>query len=687
MKLKSLALLLCAILVISGCQSNIDPMSVEPSRTVSVGSPFSDNMVLQRNIPVSVWGMADPDKRVTVEFHGQKYATIANTKGAWSVKLSAMPASSTPSKMTISGQKIININNILVGDIWVGSGQSNMWWPVNKCTGAKKTIASSANPNIRLLSYNNKPMEHPIAKRSSSWKVCAPNTVSGFSGVLYYFGKNIQKKTKVPVGLIHSSVGGTNIERWISREGYQADPAYADIIETVDHARIDYKGAYEKYNEKIRKWLKNNIGDYRAEQGVAKGWNKAGFDDKDWKTMPLPGTWERYLINLDGSIWFRKQFKLPAEWVGKTLTLSLGKIDDYDTSFCNGVKIGETNTNTMNPWLAKRIYKIPAKLVNKQKITLAVQVFDIHGGGGIRGGTKDFYLALGKDKIPLKGVWKYKVEKTHTVKAVDPVPYPPTAAKRGPASLYNGMINPLIKFPIRGILWYQGESNTSRPIAYRRLQKTLIRDWRQKWNQGDFPFLIVQLASFDSHRPQNPLPKPITMPDPNTVCNWALLREAQMMALVEPNTGVAVSIDIGDRNDIHPANKADVGHRLALIAEKISYGKDVVYSGPVYEHMKIEGNKIRLFFKHQGGGLVARSGSLKWFAIAGGDGQFFWANAEIDGNTLVVSSPQVENPVAVRYAWARNPEGCNLYNKAGLPASPFRTSAPDGLRFKKLNDK
>ena len=664
----------CVIAMFAGCRGTVIPRSVVPSGGVTVHGPYSDNMVLQRNMPIPVRGTGEPGKQIIVTFQGKSHTTVVDVKGSWRIELPPYKASATPSIMTVAGTEKITFRNILIGDVWLGSGQSNMWWPVKRSAGAETAIAKSANSQIRLLSYGGKSMASPLENRPGSWKVCGPDTVGGFSAVLYNFGKEIQQKEKVPVGLIHSSVGGTAIERWISRQGYEADPVYAGLLKRADHARDDYKGAYEKYNQEIRAWLKRNIGDYGPGAGVKAGWSRPCFNDSTWKTMTLPGTWEKVHIGLDGSVWFRKQIKIPAGWVGKPLKLSLGRIDDYDATFCNGTKVGQTNTNTMNPWAAKRLYTIPGKLTTGTQVTLAVQVFDIHGGGGVRARAKEFYIANGKEKVTLAGPWKYTIEKVHTVKADDPVPSPPANAKRGLSSLYNGMINPLIKFPIRGVLWYQGESNARRASEYARLQTNLIRDWRRKWWQDDLPFFIVQLASFESHSPHNPLPAPTSMPDPNKPSSWALLREAQMTALSEPNTGVAVTIDIGDRSDIHPANKKDVGKRLALIARNISYGQDVAFSGPVYKGMKTEDNKVRLFFRHAGGGLTAKGGPLKWFAIAGKDGVYYWANAVIDGSTVVVSSPRVKQPVAVRYAWARNPEGCNLFNKAGLPASPFRTN-------------
>lgn len=667
-----LLFLLFSSIVYLGCHHTIDPMTVSPADNIRIAGVFSDNMVLQRDMPVPIWGTAEPGKRITVKFGDSVVHTVSDSSGRWMVKLPPLQVNSNPSELEVSGRKTITLKNILVGDVWLGSGQSNMWWPVSRCDNAEKEVANSTNPKIRLFSYGRKPSATPLSDRPGTWRICSPETVHGFSGVLYYFGKNIQKDIEVPVGLIHSSVGGTRIEPWISRQGFESDSTYNDLVDQMDLVKVDYQGAYQKYNQNIRQWLKTNIGDYSSTKGEKNGWTKPEFNDSSWETMELPGAWEGKAIHLDGSVWFRKTVKIPKKWIGKELILSLGRIDDYDNTFCNGVKIGETNTNAMSPWAVKRKYIIPANLVQNQNLTIAVHVFDIHGNGGIIGRDNDFYLALGKEKILLKGPWHYKIESSHHVVEFPPVPEPPSKPGSGPTSLFNGMINPIAPFAIRGVVWYQGESNAGQPVAYRNLMKTLIRDWRQIWGGNDFPFLIVQLANFQSHQPQKPLPKPTTMPKPGPG-NWAMLREAQLMALEEPNTGVAVAIDIGDRSDIHPANKAELGRRLALIAKNMTYGEDLVFSGPVYDRMETDGDKIILSFKHLGGGLVAKDGPLKWFAIAGKDQKFVWADAKIIGDTVVVSSKQVKNPVAVRYAWHKNPEGCNLYNKAGLPASPFRT--------------
>jgi len=659
-------------LVCFGCQQKTNLMTVKAARNVQPAGIFADNMVLQRDIPVPVWGIAEPGKRVTVKFGDSINHTVSDSSGKWMVKLPPVPANSTPAELNISGVETITLKNILVGDVWLGSGQSNMYLPLRSCDGAQKAIAASANPSIRLFTCGRKSAVNPVPDRSGAWKICEPKSVGGFSGILYFFGKKIQKDINVPVGLIHSSVGGTNIERWISRRGYKSDPAYDELINMSDLARGDYKVVYGMYQDKIRLWLEKNIGSYGSRRGEEKGWPKEQFDDSSWKKIALPNAWEKYHIWIDGSVWFRKTIEIPVGWVAKDLTLSLGRIDDYDNTFCNGAKVGTTSVESINPWTIKRVYKVPAKIVKSTQVVIAVQVFDIHGLGGITGREKDFYLSFQDAKLSLKGEWRYKIESTHDLKKCSSVPEPPPSALRGLSSLYNGMINPLVPFGIRGVLWYQGESNAGAPYAYRRLMKTLIRDWRNLWNQGNFPFLIVQLASYQKHQPNNPLPKPVTMPEPGN-SNWAELREAQSMALSEPKTGLAVTIDIGDRSDIHPRNKSEAGRRLALIAENMTYGKDIVFSGPLYSRMKIEGDQIRLSFKYIPGGLIAKGGPLKWFAIAGNNKKFVWADAKIDGNTVVVSSKKVKNPVAVRYAWAINPEGCNLYNKSGLPASPFRT--------------
>lgn len=465
---------------------------------VVVPGLFNDHMVLQRDITLPVWGTASPNEKVTITLGKRKVSTTADAAGNWRVRLNPLPAGG-PYEMTIAGNNTITIKDVLIGEVWICSGQSNMARKVNKAANSKQEAAAANYPRIRLFSVPREIANEPTKTLGGSWQVCSPQTAAKFSAVGYYFGLDLHKVLDVPIGLIASAVGGTPAESWTAQAALEADPDFKPIFEL----------------------------------------------------------WERLLTQGEAP-------KKPG---------------------------------------AKKPRRTAAELRK--------------------------------------------------------------SAQR-PCVLYNGMIHPLMPYAIRGVIWYQGEANAPRAYLYHKLLSTMIRSWRTEWGQGDFPFLIVQLANYQ-----------IRQKEPY-VSDWAELREAQLMTLSVPKTGMAVAIDIGDPKDIHPRNKQEVGRRLALAARAIVYGHKIPYSGPIYDSMKIEGDKIRIRFKHVDGGLQAKGGALKSFGIAGRDRKFVDAEAVIDGDTAVVSSSMVAQPVAVRYGWADAPE-CNLYNGAGLPASPFRTDNWPGV--------
>jgi sialate O-acetylesterase len=389
--------------------------------------------------------------------------------------------------------------------------------------------------------------------------------------------------------------------------------------------------------------------------GKIQNWQNPDFDDSSWGKMNLPGLWESTTLpDVDGVVWFRKEITLSASQVRQNMILNLGSIDDSDYTYINGKLAGQT----IDKHNENRRYEIPAQHLVEGRNVIAVRVIDTGGGGGFHGMEDQLYYVAGTDKVSMASDWKYAVG----IKSSAP-PQAASGPNIFPSLLFNGMIKPIIPFAIRGAIWYQGESNASRHKQYQTLFPLLINDWRKQWDNPEMPFLFVQLANF-----MQVDRKPVDS-------DWARLREAQTMTLSLPKTGQAVIIDIGDADDIHPTNKQDVGKRLALAALKISYDKDIVYSGPMYKSMKVDGSLIRLDFDHMGSGMVAKDkyGYLKGFAIAGADKVFHWAKARFDGNQILVYSPEVPNPVAVRYAWGNNPEDANLYNKEELPASPFRT--------------
>ena len=444
---------------------------------------FSSDMVLQRNRNIVIWGWADKGERVSITFNKLTKKIKADVSGKWKLVFPPMQAGG-PYDMKVQGKNVLTFNNILIGDLWICSGQSNMGMSVKNSNDAEKEIAEANFPEIRLMNVpRNMPSEPVDDIKTASWKLCSPETIPGFSAVAYFFGREVYRELDIPIGLIHTSWGGSNVEAWTSME-------YLTRVEK-----------YRNYPEV----LKETVG--KQEQGA-----------------------------------------------------------------------------------------------------------DIHPN------------------------------KIHT-------------------SLFNGMINPLVNLPVKGVIWYQGESNGYEGMLYRALFPNMIQNWRDKWKQPDLPFLFVQLANYKE------------VPETPGNSNWAKLREAQLMTLSVPNTAMTVAIDVGDAKDIHPKDKQTVGYRLSRNALKLVYGKPVADSGPIYTSMKTNGNKIILNFKHVEGGLVAkdRYGYLKSFAIAGQDKKFYWAKAMIKGDQVVVYCDQVSHPMAVRYAWAENPGDANLYNTEGFPASPFRT--------------
>jgi sialate O-acetylesterase len=625
-------------------------------------------MVLQQKTNAAIWGKATAGKavKITVSWNKINYGAIADANGNWKIKV-ATPGYGGPYSITISDGELLVLNNVLIGDVWICSGQSNMEMPLagwGKILNNEKEIADAKFPNIRLLQADHITSNFPIndAKvANGGWQECSPKYIAEFSSTAYFFAREVYEKTKIPIGLIHTSWGGTIAEAWTSAESLKK---MADFSAAVDKIQKSAKNPSTiSYEEKLQNWLKMTTEKDSGYQAGEAKWALA--ETANWKSMTLPTLWEdAALKNFDGIVWFTKKVNIPENWKTNGAKLNLGTIDDNDITFVNGVKVGEAVGYNVG-----RTYAIPANLLKAGENTITVRVFDSGGGGGIYGDAKDLSLINSTaEKISLSGDWKYKVGLDF--KNVEAKPYEENGPNR-PTVLYNAMIHPYLQFSIKGAIWYQGESNADRAYQYRELFPVMIKDWRQKWGQGDFPFYFVQLANF--------------MQVDNTPAEsaWAELREAQQKTLALPNTGMATIIDIGDAKDIHPKNKQEVGRRLALIALAKTYGQKINYSGPVYQSNKVEGKQIRLTFGNTENGLKSKDGAaLTGFAIAGADKKFYWAKATIQGNQIVVSSDQVANPVAVRYAWGNNPVA-NLISNDGLPASPFRTDTWQGITFAK----
>lgn len=619
---------------------------------VKLPSVFSDNMMLQRDKVIKVWGWADKGETVEVRFNGQVKKTKANKDGKWSLQLLPM-AYGGPYTMDVKGKKnSITLQNILIGEVWLCSGQSNMEWSVNNVNNAQEEISNANYPQIRSFNVIKDISVQPKDALQGEWAVCSPETVGRYSAVAYFFARKLHQELGIPIAIINSSWGGTDIETWTSPETFgKLDSKYRARYDKLDISNFD---EFVKKNEENKKKYEEVLNN---DPGIAAKWFNPSFDASSWKKMNVAKYWDGELSSVDGSVWFRYNVTLPEEVKGKKATLSLGAIDDNDITWVNGVKVGETNGAG-----TKRVYALD-NVLNAGTNTIVVKIVDTGGPGGICGKAEDVYLECDGKRYPLVGEWLYKASVTNKeFNFVDVSP------NMNPSLLYNAMINPITQFGIKGAIWYQGENNAGQAYNYRTLFPTMINDWRAKWGY-EFPFYWVQLANFMA---KNDAPKE---------SDWAELREAQTMTLSLPQTGEAVITDIGEANDIHPRNKQDVGIRLALNALYKDYGKkDVIFSGPTFKSMAVSGNKIVIEYDHVGSGLQTTNkyGYLEGFTIAGADKKFEWAKAYIDGNKVVVYSDKIANPVAVRYSWANNPD-VNLFNKEGLPAAPFRTDTWKGI--------
>ncbi len=612
---------------------------------------ISNGMVLQRAATVRIWGWADPGETVTVDFISQKYKTLAGDDGCWEVFLKDLEAGG-PYDMEIKASATIVVRDILVGEVWVCSGQSNIELMMERVKDQyPEDIINCSYPEIRHFSVVQR---YDFNKSYSDfsdgcWEAACPETIRRFSAVGYFFAKAIHEKYNVPVGFIKAAIGGSPIESWISEEALAPHP---EAIRTL----LPYKD--EEYVKKVLTIDEKITGSWqgslnRNDAGLTdkEPWYAENIDTSDWTIMELPANfYDEGLESFNGVIWFRKEIEVPEEMLSTPVRLWLGRIVDSDQAYVNGQFVGETAYQ-----YPPRKYDVPQGLLRKGKNVIAVRVICNNGSGEFIS-DKTYKLIAPDCSVELTGQWKYKV-------GAFCGPQPETTfVQWQPTGLFNGMLAPVTKYAVRGAVWYQGEANTSKPQEYHGLMRTLVKDWRKRWNQDSLPFVIVQLPNYGVQDKQP------------SESQWAELREAQLDALCMQDTAVTVNIDLGEWNDLHPLRKKDVGERVALAAGKIAYGEGLVASGPVYRDMEVIGSKIAISFLNTGSGLSTRDGlELRHFAISGKDSGFVWANAKIDGNRVIVWAEGITEPVAVRYAWADNPETANLINMEGLPAAPFRT--------------
>lgn len=626
--------------------------SISGHSEVKLPKLISDGMVLQRNSDVKIWGWASVNEKITLNFNKSNYETITGECGKWEITLSDFQAGG-PYEMTITGSNSITIKDILIGDVWICSGQSNMEISMQRVSPLYPTeIAEANNPNIRYFEvpkkYNFQEPQNDFPY--GQWQSVNQETILKFSAVAYFFATELNSEYKIPMGLILTALGGSPAEAWMSEDALIEFPEHFEEAQKFKNGEF-IKQIQKQDRERISKWyseLRKKDDGYKEKQNP---WYKPDLETDDWLVMDVPGFWAKEKIGkVNGVVWFRKIIDIPQSMASKPAKLNLGRIVDADSVYINGVFVGTTGYQ-----YPPRRYNIPESVLQEGNNIIVVRVISNIGKGGFAP-DKPYELICEDKIIDLKGKWLYKLGTKMEPLASQ------TFIRWKPAGLYNAMLAPLLNINMKGIIWYQGESNAERPIEYRKMFPALINDWREKWDQDDFPFLFVQLPNFMKSN------------DQPSESNWALCREAQLKALSLPNTGMAVAIDIGEWNDIHPLNKKDVGKRLALAARKVAYGEDIVYSGPTYKSMKNESDKIIISFNNIGSGLTTKdSEKLKYFAIAGQDKKFVWAKAKIEDDKVIVWNDKIKNPFAVRYAWADNPDGANLYNKEGLPASPFRT--------------
>ena len=645
---------ICSLVL--GCLLSVITHSLQAD--VKLPGIFQSHMVLQRDRPLVIWGKADPGEQVRVRIGDLSGTAVTANDSSWRIGLPAMSAGG-PYLLHVEGKNAIELADVLVGDVWVCGGQSNMQWRVDQ-TGYEETdSAFLSTGKVRFFTTHVIMDYMPRTDVSGSgWKRLSRETLQEFSAVGYHFGKFVHQRIEVPVGLISANLGATSVETWMSNDALMAFPQFEPEIGPIAKAKKSFaelEDDFEKYRDA---WSKKY---YRKGVGITQEWFQPDTDLTQWEEITVAGnTWteERNLKNHDGAVWFRTTFDLPENFSEKHFLVQLGQIDDYDIAWVNGKKVGETFGKHNH-----RNYAVPAHDLKPKGNVLVVRVFDAGGIGGFT--TSPFWAGA-----ILRGQWIYRKGES-----IDPKkfkkPFLPNATPfSSPGVLFNGMIAPLTSFPVKGVIWYQGESNAQRAYEYRELFPAMIRDWRRAWNQESLPFLFVQLANY-MQEPEEPRES-----------EWAELREAQAMALNLQNTGAATAIDIGEAHDIHPRNKEEVGVRLGKSAMRIAYGdKETVHSGPKFRGVDFNGDGARISFDHTGAGLVSKDkhGYIRGFQIAGADKKFFWARAFIEGDQVVVSSDKVNEPVAVRYAWADNPGPLDLYNSAGLPAIPFRTDRWKGI--------
>ncbi len=622
---------------------------------VKLPAVFSDGAVLQRGREIPVWGRADAGEKVAVDLAGKSAQTVAGADGRWKVTLPALEAGG-PWVLTVKGNNTVVVRDVLVGEVWLASGQSNMELPMYVLKDRYADIVAGCTDS-QLRTFKIVPAWNFDGPRddlgAATWSSANPKSVLGFSGVAYFFARELREKLGVPVGVVDATLGGCTIQSFLGEKALETFPA--DLAEGLRWKDADLvKATTDTEGAAQRSWDEALDS---ADPGLdpAAPWSAENFDDSDWALVPVPVRFADVGFAGSGSVWLRRTFTVPVPMAGKPARLNLGRIVDADVAFVNGVRVGGVPFQ-----YPQRRYEIPAGLLHEGANTVAVRVLVDSGNGEIVA-EKPYEIVSEAGTIPLAGCWKFHAGVTMGNRPGQ------TFIQWKPTGLFNAMVAPLGGFPIAGVLWYQGESNSGDGDRYGAYFKALVAQYRGQFG-AETPVVMMQLPNFM---------------EPTTGVadgGWAKFRDVQRRSLSIPGVALVVGIDLGDWNDIHPENKADVGHRMALAARRLAYGESkLASSGPLVSGMRVEGAKAVLSFTEIAGGLVAiGGGELRQFTIAGADGVYHEAHAVIVGDTVVVWSPAVPQPVSVRYAWANNPAGSNLTNTSGLPASPFEISAKAG---------
>lgn len=604
---------------------------------------FSSHMVLQRDAPITIYGWGDGGKTITVSFAGKEAKATISANGEWSVNFPAMPAGG-PYDMKITEANTINLTDIYMGDVWFCSGQSNMGLKLEDATNGKQELANASFEKIKLLQVSRTMAGTPQKDiEKGTWETCSPTSAEGFSAVAYFFGRELYNKYNVPIGLINSSWGGTNIEAWMSADVMGKHSAAAKVIEEMKS--MDFTAVIKNYKKEFEAWEAKAD---REDVGTKENWQAKNHNTSSWKEIKLPVYWSKAKITPnDGVVWVTREFELNSkDLAGGNLSLSIGRVDNEDITYINGNKVGESTNKDRD-----RLYTVSKENFAEGKNIITIRVKNTGDIGGFRSDADALYLQTANRKINLAGTWKYE----HGTKNIEAVPERQHPTKYA-TSLYNGMVAPFLGIKIKGIIWYQGEANSKNAVEYADLFKAMITDWRQKWGQ-DYPFIFAQLPNYANQNNR-----------------WITLRESQAKALELKNTGMATLIDVGKDDDIHPINKQEPARRMALVAQNIAYGeKSVPASAPVFQGIKTNGSTVSVTFS--GGTFKPVTQTINGFMVAGSDKKFYPAKAMLqsDGKTVNLVSEQVEKPVAVRYLWADAPGQIMLYNKEGMPARPFRT--------------